>query len=82
MDEPTDADVQKLFKKIDRAAKLLNEAMVSAKTIWPEACYYLEDTANFMLLSGSSHDDGPGENSRQDRILHHTYIHNASGGGW
>ena len=82
LDIAFDAEKKRIFKKIDNAAKSLNKALEDAKKIWPDAQYYLEDTANFLLMSGSSHDESNGEKARQDRILHHTYIYDASGGGW
>ena len=59
-----------------RMAKLLEEI----REYCPEANMYLEDSGNWNLLTGDSHDDR--DEPRQDRIAVFTIVPHSSGGAW
>lgn len=69
-------------RKIKRAVAALNDVRMEVQQENPEhnINWYLEDTSNFNLMEGDSHDcDG---DSRQDRVIENFYLDSASGGGW
>lgn len=73
---------KKHAERVSNAINELNAVMKEIKKYIPEANYYLEDTANFMVLSGDSHDDDRNCTARQDRVLQHDYLMHAGGGAW
>ncbi len=68
--------------KIEKAVEALNEVQrqVQSKNQDNYINWYLEGNDNLLLMSGNSHDE---ENKpREDRVILHSYLNHASGGGW
>lgn len=70
----------KIDKKIQRAVKLLNEALKETLKVFPDANYYLSATALHLML-GSSH-AGEGQRSQYHRVATTDRIDRAGGGDW
>jgi len=68
--------------KIEKAVEALNEVRreVQSKNQGNYINWYLEDNDNLLLMSDESHDE-KGKH-REDRVILHSYLNNASGGGW
>jgi len=67
-------------KQIRKAIEMLNKTINEVREYIPEANYYLEDSSNFNVLSGHSHDNH--EHERQDRIMLQCTLDYSGGGGW
>lgn len=67
-------------RKITKAVKMLNDVLKEIQLDYPEAEWYLEDTSNFNLMSGPSHDMNG--KAQHGNILEQYYLVDASGGAW
>lgn len=82
--EPDEGYVQenhiRRFRRLARSmAKLLEEIRETC----PRANMYLEDTGNWILLSGDSHDhNGWSMRPRQDRAVVMEVVPHSGGGAW
>jgi len=72
----------KQHNKIKRAVKALNDVRAEVQQENPDndINWYLEDTANFNLMSGLTHDDQ--YNALPNNIIEVYDLHEASGGAW
>jgi hypothetical protein len=65
------------FRRIARQmASLLKEIRETC----PEANLYLEDSGNWNLMTGDSHDEK--ERQRQDRVVAYELVPHSGGGAW
>ncbi len=74
---------QKHIERFIELAKELNQLMIEITEYNPEAEIYVEDSWNFNLMKGPTHD----ENDRNLRPMHenvvaHETVFRSSGGGW
>lgn len=66
--------------KFRKLANGMNQLLEEIRKEIPEANMYLEDSGNWHILSGDSHDRG--ERMRQDRILATERVTHSGGGAW
>ena len=81
-EELLEAYFPKVPARIKRAIGNLNKIMEEVKTVFPDANYYLEDTANFHLLLGQSHGKDRNQTAQRELTAHCSSLWGASGGGW
>jgi len=67
-------------KQIGKAIDQLNKTMSEIQEYVPECNIYLEDSNNFNVLCGDSHDAGGSAN--QHNVIAQFTLHNSGGGGW
>jgi len=66
-----------------RIATLMTNLLNDVREYIPEANLYLEDSGNWHILSGESHDyEGWMTKARQDRSLAREDVPHSSGGAW
>ena len=70
----------KLHNKITKAVNTLNKIMMEVRETYPEANWYLEDSANLNLLVGDSHKDNGEPNFHN--VIDTWDLWCSSGGGW
>ena len=63
-----------------RIAAEMNRLLDDVREYIPEANLYLEDSGNWNLLSGDSHDEH--DEARQDRVLAFELVPHSGGGAW
>lgn len=73
---------QQEIARVMRAVATLNTVLAEVRERMPEANYYLEDSGNFHLLSGPSHDGMFADHARPDRSLLRLDLLHSGGGGW
>lgn len=72
----------KQSKKIGRAIKALNEVMEEVRLKYEDANYYIEDSDNFNVMSGSSHTEDSRMDPLEDNVMEHYFLWHSGGGAW
>ena len=63
-------------------ARKLDELMEDITEYCPEANLYIEDSNNFNLMKGPTHDDTRDCHALQENVASHAFVRPSGGGGW
>jgi len=70
----------RIIRRFKADVRALNKTIDEARTVWPEAEYYLA-CATLNLMSGAHH-EGKGARARPDRVLASAVLKHGDGGDW
>ncbi|MFA5071089.1 MAG: hypothetical protein WC511_01810 [Candidatus Pacearchaeota archaeon] len=71
---------KKILRQIEKHIAGLNKAMEELRKIYPKANYYLEDSDNFNVMIGDTHDEK--DKPLHENVLKLFFLHYSGGGGW